>query len=441
MLFSKSGWDLREYLLTATLPEISGVGMDEDGPLIVPAGYKSHANHLSTRPSPHRLLTSMYVLDYEMLRLTIRDFINSHAPRHAPRAANADPVSKERVTISSSPHFITKLPSPFSDPRCIDDFASWTHYFPLRTAERVFHIMFPETRDHKVRLNYASDQDENLFRHMTFGLCDPHQTNSEDEDFASYPPSLIIAVQPPWILAPRDLESFVNSHKFPPFDPDKPNSPFCSRELLWAKLWDLCVKKTCQWFIVSNYQGWVLGAFSSGWTRAWITDIIGFNDVRPTVIETIIFWLASSLAMPGAFTVPEFPEPVPNFEFAPIVRPAPPGTKRTPSQVSGTLSWNSQELRELDYESPDDAELSDDTISNRKRPVPIDFNWTNYKSKVIDWRDDPRMKACKQEHIVAPSERSGDSFVSRIHHYTDGIEMGTWMLGNPNNAHADTYYH
>ena len=73
--------------------------------------------------------------------------------------------------------------------------------------------MFPGTKDHKVRLNQASDRDGNLFRHMAFGLRDPHQTGPEDADFASYPPSLIIAIQPPWILAPRDLESFVNSRK------------------------------------------------------------------------------------------------------------------------------------------------------------------------------------------------------------------------------------
>jgi hypothetical protein len=92
-------------------------------------------------------------------------------------------------------------------------FTSWTHYYPLRTAERVLHLMFPDTMDHKVKLNYTSDPDENLFRHMTFSPCDPHQTTREDEDFASYPPSLIIAIQPPWILSPRDLESFVGTHK------------------------------------------------------------------------------------------------------------------------------------------------------------------------------------------------------------------------------------
>lgn len=44
---------------------------------------------------------------------------------------------------------------------------------------------------------------------------------------------------------------------------------------------------------------------NAGWTRAWITNIIEFNDFGPTVIEAIIFWFASSLGMPGGFTIPE----------------------------------------------------------------------------------------------------------------------------------------
>jgi len=138
MLFSKSGWDLREYLLTATLPEITGVGLGEDGPIAVPAGHKSHANHLSTRPSPYRLLTSMYVWDYEMLRWAIRacaflfhppvlalshfisQVINNHAPRYAPGAVDADPASQEKVTISSPPRFIANPVIPFADPQCTD---------------------------------------------------------------------------------------------------------------------------------------------------------------------------------------------------------------------------------------------------------------------------------------------------------------------------------
>jgi len=105
------------------------------------------------------------------------------------------------------------------------------------------------------------------------------------------------------------------------------------------------------------------------------------------------------------------------------------------------LTPSISELQGLDYESPDDGELTDDTISNGKRPVPIDFNRINYKSKVVNWRDDPKMKACRRKHNVAPSERSGDSFVSHFHHYVDGVEMGSWMFGNPNRALADAYHH
>jgi len=108
--------------------------------------------------------------------------------------------------------------------------------------------------------------------------------------------------------------------------------------------------------------------------------------------------------------------------------------------MSGTLSWNSQELLELDYESLDDDELSDDTISDEK-PTRTDFNRTVFESKVIDWRDDPRIRTRQQICSVAPSEQSGDSFVSQDHHYTDGVERGSWMLGNPNNARANVYYH
>lgn len=97
------------------------------------------------------------------------------------------------------------------------------------------------------------------------------------------------------------------------------------------------------------------------------------------------------------------------------------------------------ELLELDYDSPDDSELSDDTVTKGKRPVPTDFNRTIHKSKVVDWRNDPRMKAWQHDHSVALSEQSGESFVSRDQHYVDGVEMGNWMFGNPDRAHANTY--
>lgn len=134
--------------------------------------------------------------------------------------------------------------------------------------------------------------------------------------------------------------------------------------------------------------------------------------------------------------------PEPNAQLLRCLVPFRVIPKVTPSPNSRVVYLSSvSELQGLDYESPDDGELSDDTISNGKRPIPIDFNRTSYKSKVVDWRSDPRMIACRQKQSVTPSERTGDSFVSHFHDHTGGVEVGTWMLGNPNRAHADTYHH
>ena len=46
--------------------------------------------------------------------------------------------------------------------------------------------------------------------------------------------------------------------------------------------------------------------------------------------------------MPRPSVFMQFPEPIPNFELSPTLPPTLPGAMRTPSQMSGTLSWNSQ---------------------------------------------------------------------------------------------------
>lgn len=130
--------------------------------------------------------------------------------------------------------------------------------------------------------------------------------------------------------------------QFPSFDPDKPNSPFCSKELLWAKvstfLWQSHVIELMdplfpamglvrqedmpmvhrfklsgmgfwgvlrRWICLLPRMANFLTYGNTGWTRAWITNIIAFDDLRPTAIEAIIFWFASSLGMSGGFTIPE----------------------------------------------------------------------------------------------------------------------------------------
>lgn len=81
--------------------------------------------------------------------------------------------------------------------------------FPLRTVESLIH-MIPEYEATKTwnfcSGDYARDVDENIFRYYIW-----KDTKSSDAPGHNKSSSLIVAYQPPYILAPRDFEQFVQT--------------------------------------------------------------------------------------------------------------------------------------------------------------------------------------------------------------------------------------
>jgi hypothetical protein len=171
MLFLKSGWDLREYLLAVTLPEIGGVGMSEHGPLIVPPGHKSHANHLSTGPSPHRLLTSMYVWDYEMLRWAIRACTFRF---HPPALALSHFISQ-----SSTVMLPDMLLEPSMRTRCLER-GSPSHA-PLISSPTILLFPFPTRSASTSKSTRPTDSAKH---HSIFDSNPPHQLRHMDSLFS-----------------------------------------------------------------------------------------------------------------------------------------------------------------------------------------------------------------------------------------------------------------
>lgn len=90
-------------------------------------------------------------------------------------------------------HFISSCYSYQGSTLC-----SWVEQLPLRTASRALHSNFPDTRYWSIRPGPAGD-DGDVFRHFTwsFGEGDLEQH------------SMLIAIQPSWILTPRDFDDFV----------------------------------------------------------------------------------------------------------------------------------------------------------------------------------------------------------------------------------------
>lgn len=79
--------------------------------------------------------------------------------------------------------------------------AAFLDTLPLKSAQRLFHILYKDTLDWKFHLNQAYDIDQNIFDYFLWGRTP--QGNDEPQN------ALVVAYQPPWILSQADFEEFV----------------------------------------------------------------------------------------------------------------------------------------------------------------------------------------------------------------------------------------
>lgn len=74
---------------------------------------------------------------------------------------------------------------------------------PLMSAQRLFHMLYPETLNWKFRLNERHDTDQKIFDYFLW-------TRASHEDVEPHT-ALVVAYQPPWVLAEADFLEFVRS--------------------------------------------------------------------------------------------------------------------------------------------------------------------------------------------------------------------------------------
>lgn len=72
---------------------------------------------------------------------------------------------------------------------------------PLKSAQRLFHILYPDNLDWKFKLNQTSDNDQSIFDYFLWTRTPQDGSPTQD--------GLVVAYQPPWILSQADFEEFV----------------------------------------------------------------------------------------------------------------------------------------------------------------------------------------------------------------------------------------
>ncbi|EMD30722.1 hypothetical protein CERSUDRAFT_120334 [Gelatoporia subvermispora B] len=186
---------------------------------------------------------------------------------------------------------------------------SWVHYYPLRTLQCIMHRVFPQTKAYRFHdVQEPEDSfDKSLIRYSIWTMRSrAKHLSSLSDNFKET--LLTVVVQPPWILSSADVRSFVACSSLMNDDPFK--TKFRASERLWAKVWDACVAHRSRFFVVTNYNDWVFGAFSERWTRGFVTRVQRYDQDCTTVMEDLVYWLSSAHEFEGSWQIPEIPEQV-----------------------------------------------------------------------------------------------------------------------------------
>ncbi|KAH7883610.1 hypothetical protein F5I97DRAFT_1548033 [Phlebopus sp. FC_14] len=311
MFWSRGTDDLRGYLKDAVLPAIRAL----TGICNIGASFDSAANEWITTNVPDR---SLGILDKEQ-------------------------ESGEQLTVPSASKFAisSAVPAPVT---CFSRLCSWVDHFPLQTVERVLHIIFPASK----RWTFVRDNRQHPDDHIFQEFCFTDTVTSP----ASPENAVIVACQPPWVLDRADMFHFAALKTLP-----NCHRRLRRKERLWAKLWEECRRKKCYYFIVTSYRQWIFGVFSGGRTNAFVSPPLDAGSREPTVLQAMLYWLASALGLGDGFQPPEVSESV-NFMLGQFCVPSS-DLGHVASAQNSSSSWEGKSEASVSERSTSEGDYSD----------------------------------------------------------------------------------
>ncbi|KIJ68424.1 hypothetical protein HYDPIDRAFT_106618 [Hydnomerulius pinastri MD-312] len=288
--------DLRGYMKDAILPELKYGG---EVPTCPPPGHKSHRNTLSTRFRKERHLTGIQCLG-DAFDGMVNTWITNNVPDTSLglKLRDKDEKTGEVLTVPSTRRFNING----TLPPAVNGFSrlwAWVDHFPLRTVQRVLHILYPKVKDWGFVSESQPHYDDHILKYFYF----TDKEHTPTPEIASN--SVLVVCQPPWVLSEEDMWQFIDLRSLP-----GSSSRLRGKERLWGKLWDSCVRRQCHYFVVTSYKQWVFGVFSDGWTKAYVSPPFDSRGREPTVMHVLLYWLASALDVNDGYSWPSLPEPV-----------------------------------------------------------------------------------------------------------------------------------
>ncbi|KAG9226335.1 hypothetical protein CCMSSC00406_0003214 [Pleurotus cornucopiae] len=293
--------NLRCYIREAGLPPML---CHPSTPQMPPEGHKSHLNNLKIRPESWRKLQTIHELKENRWERRVDKYI----PDESLGIEDEDKESEEMLSVPCPPTF--DIPSQkLRRPADISRLSPWLENLLLTTTQRIMHILFASTLDWGFHPGHNNDDDKELFDYFLW----TKNSFSPEEAFEVGYHSVLVAYQPPWILSPQDMKEFASCRSVcqcrPFVEKENPVSdPFKALNAYGQSCGILVLQSTADGLFPCLC--WVFGVFTKGWTSAFVTTVYTFDDYGPTVLEHLLYWVASASRLPGSARIPQVPEPI-----------------------------------------------------------------------------------------------------------------------------------
>ncbi|KAJ1310114.1 hypothetical protein OPQ81_006861 [Rhizoctonia solani] len=266
----------------------------------------NYTSTLAATVEPWRKLTyiNMWQLD-KFDEATQHAFANTmNVPTWDLRVPEFDPTTRSIATMAGGRQFITP-PNYLPSPEGVQGIREWVYHLPLRTAERVMSLVNRNSEIWYLDINQASNQFSHLYASCAWGPRLDRVIPGSTSTSRRVMPNLLFVIQSPWLLNPEDFRMFCERSMYRHYATKDPKTgKVKATELnyvdkLWATIYDDCVRGGTHYFILTTYNEWAFGAFSRGWTTAWITPPKPHNTGSPTVpgptiLQSILFWMHSA---------------------------------------------------------------------------------------------------------------------------------------------------
>ncbi|KAG8729541.1 hypothetical protein FRC12_020897, partial [Ceratobasidium sp. 428] len=255
---------------------------------------------------PWRKLTyiNMWLLE-KFDEATQQAFANSmRVPTWDLQVPDFDPKSRSLVTMAAGPQFMIP-PNHLPIPEGIQGVREWVYHLPLRTAERIMKLINNNSHDWVLDINQTTNQLSHMYTTCAWGLRS-HSVHSEPTSAPSrITAHLLFVIQSPWLLSSTDFKVFCERSMYRHHaikDPKTGKVEVTQLDYvdkLWATIYDDCVRGNTHYFVLTTYNEWAFGAFSRGWTTAWITppkpyDAGSATAPGPTILQSLLFWMHSA---------------------------------------------------------------------------------------------------------------------------------------------------